>query len=97
MNNEEKEAIEKIKEELIEPFYYFPNPKSIFLEDTQVKLLEIILNLIDKLEKSNKEWFDIADNILRATNKYGEISIGEVANYISKLQEEIEYLKEKLK
>lgn len=48
---------------------------------------------IVRLEKENKEWFDIADNILRATNKYGEISIGEVAKYISKLQKENENYK----
>ena len=54
---------------------------------TTNKKIETAIDLI--LEGYN-EWFNIADDILRATEKYGEISIGEVSDYISKLQKEKE-------
>ena len=54
---------------------------------TTNKKIETAIDLI--LEGYN-EWFNIADDILRATEKYGEISIGEVSYYISKLQKEKE-------
>lgn len=54
MNEEEKKAIEKIKE-IIECFYCFPNPTSIELKDCDCSTLEIALKLIDKLQKENEE------------------------------------------
>lgn len=54
MNEEEKRAIEKIKE-IIECFYYFPNPTSIELKNCDCSTLETILNLIEKLQKENEE------------------------------------------
>lgn len=54
MNEEEKKAIEKIKE-IIECFYCFPNPTSIELKDCDCSTLEILLNLIEKLQKENEE------------------------------------------
>lgn len=93
MNEEEKFII-----------YTLEGSINTYIEGTKVirvqlttKQAEILLNLISKLQKDVKEWFDIADNILRATDKYGEISIGEVADYISKLQKELEQEKEKNK
>ena len=61
-----------------------------FLLESLIELIENKNKKIEKLENDIKEWFDIADNILRATDKYGEISIGEVADYISKLQKELD-------
>lgn len=60
MNEEEKKAVEKIKE-IIECFYCFPNPTSIELKDCDCSTLEIALNLIEKLQKENEE--------LRESNK----------------------------
>ena len=54
MNEEEKKAIEKIKE-IIECFYSFPNPISIELRDCDCSTLEIALNLIEKLKKEHEE------------------------------------------
>ncbi len=54
MNDEEKKAVEKIKE-IIECFYCFPNPTNIELKDCDCSTLEIVLNLIEKLQKENKE------------------------------------------
>lgn len=54
MNEEEKKAIEKIKE-IIECFYCFPNPTNIELKDCDCSTLEIVLNLIEKLQKENEE------------------------------------------
>ena len=54
MNEEEKKVIEKIKE-IIECFYCFPNPTSIELKDCDCSTLEIVLNLIEKLQKENEE------------------------------------------
>ena len=45
MNEEEKKAIEEIGL-IIESFYDFPNPISIYLKDKDVKFLETLLNLI---------------------------------------------------
>ena len=41
----EEEIKKEIKERLIEPFYCFPNPTSIELKDSDVTLLEILLDL----------------------------------------------------
>lgn len=54
MNEEEKKAIEKIKE-IIECFYCFPNPTSIELKDCDCSTLETTLKLIEKLQKENEE------------------------------------------
>lgn len=53
----------------------------------------ILLDLIKKQQKEIKDWFEIADNILRATNDYGNITIGDIPKYIEKQQKEIEELK----
>ena len=45
-----------------------------------------------KQQKELKEWFEIADKILRATNDYGNITIGYIPIYIDKLQKDIEEL-----
>ena len=55
MNEEEKRAIERIKE-IIECFYCFPNPTSIELKDCDCSTLETILNLIEKLQKENEKY-----------------------------------------
>lgn len=49
----EEDIIKKIKEKIIEPFYDFPNPISIELKDTDVNLIENILNKLEELEKEN--------------------------------------------
>ncbi len=54
MNEEEKNAIEKIKE-IIECFYCFPNPTCIELKDCDCSTLEIALELIEKLQKKNEK------------------------------------------
>ena len=51
MTNEQREAIEICKEKIIEPFYDFPNPTSIEIKDTDVRVIEIVLSLIKKQEK----------------------------------------------
>ena len=76
MNEEEKKAVEKIKE-IIECFYCFPNPTSIELKDCDCSTLEIALNLIKKLQKENeelKEYIAIAPNLDEMTaTKYRNI------------------------
>ena len=54
MSEEEKNAVEKIKE-IIECFYCFPNPTCIELKDCDCSTLEIALDLIEKLQKENEE------------------------------------------
>lgn len=59
MTNEQREAIEICKEKIIEPFYDFPNPTSIEIKDTDVRVIEIVLSLIkeqqEKIENLQKE------------------------------------------
>lgn len=51
MTNEQREAIEICKEKIIEPFYDFPNPTSIEIKDTDVRVIGIVLSLIKEQEK----------------------------------------------
>ena len=51
MTKEQREAIEICKEKIIEPFYDFPNPTSIEIKDTDVRVIEIVLSLIKEQEK----------------------------------------------
>ena len=51
MTNEQRKAIEICKEKIIEPFYDFPNPTSIEIKDTDVRVIEIVLSLIKEQEK----------------------------------------------
>jgi len=51
----EEEIIKEINEKLIEPFYSFPNPTSIELKDSDVKLLEALLDLYQKEQQKNTE------------------------------------------
>lgn len=64
------------------------------LKNKNTKESIILLDYIEKLEKDDREWYDIADDILRATSKYGEISIGEIPDYIEKLEKENKNLKD---
>ena len=61
-------------------------------ESCYEEALDTILDLVEKQQKEIKDWFEIADNILRATNDYGNITIGDIPRYIEKLQKEIEEL-----
>ena len=72
MNEEEKRAIEKIKE-IIKCFYYFPNPTSIELKNCDCSTLETILNLIEKLQKENEE--------LKAENEYNKLLLDTNKNF----------------
>ena len=87
MNEEEKKAIEKIKE-IIECFYCFPNPTSIELKDCDCSTLEISLNLIEKM----RNCIIILDDELKERNK----TINEKEIIIEQLQKENEDLKAKL-
>lgn len=69
MNEEEKKAVEKIKE-IIECFYCFPNPTSIELKDCDCSTLEIALNLIEKLQKENEELKETYKSEKKMKNKY---------------------------
>lgn len=51
MTKEQRKAIEICKEKIIEPFYDFPNPTSIEIKDTDVRVIEIVLSLIKEQEK----------------------------------------------
>lgn len=62
-------------------------------ESCYEEALDTILDLVEKQQKEIKDWFEIADNILRATNDYGNITIGDIPKYIKKQQKEIEELK----
>ena len=55
MTNEQREAVEICKEEIIEPFYNFPNPISIELKDTDVGAIETILSLIKEHQEELKK------------------------------------------
>lgn len=46
----EEEIIKKIKEKIIQPFYDFPNPISIELNDKDVNLIEELIDLYIKLQ-----------------------------------------------
>lgn len=73
MTNEERKAIEICKEKIIEPFYDFPNPTSIEIKDTDVRVIEIVLSLIkekDKdIDKKDKQIDLILDKINENYNK----------------------------
>ena len=51
MTNEQREAIEICKEKIIESFYDFPNPTSIEIKDTDVRVIEIVLSLIKEQQE----------------------------------------------
>lgn len=51
----EEEIIKEIKGRIIDPFYYFPNPTSIELKDSDVALLENLLDLYNKEKEKNKK------------------------------------------
>ena len=87
MNEEEKKAIEKIKE-IIECFYCFPNPTSIELKDCDCSTLEISLNLIEKM----RNCIIILDDELKERNK----TINEKEIIIEQLQKENEHKAEKI-
>lgn len=74
MNEDEKRAIEKIKE-TIECFYCFPNPTCIELKDCDCSTLEIALKLIEKLQKENEELKIKNNAIKRESEAYAELMI----------------------
>ncbi len=88
MNDEEKRAIERIKE-IIECFYCFPNPTSIELKDCDCSTLETILNLIEKLQKENEEIRIKNNAIKRESEAYAE--------HMIRLDNELNLEKEKSK
>lgn len=53
-------------------------------------------DLCNKQQKEIKDWFEIADNILRATNDYGNITIGDIPKYIENQQKEIKKEKSRI-
>ena len=91
MNEEEKKAVEEIKE-LIKCFYCFPNPTSIELKDCYCSTLEIALNLIEKLQKEN--------SMLKKVNKITEnITTGDVERAIKEAEKQyipIQKVKDKI-
>ena len=78
MNEEERQAIERIKE-IIKCFYCFPNPISIELKDCDCSTLEIALNLIEKLQKENEE----LKNQETTAMKINELLVQRYSNSIS--------------
>ena len=68
MTKEQRKAIEICKEKIIEPFYDFPNPTSIEIKDTDVRVIEIVLSLIkeqqEKMDKKDKQIDLMANSIL---------------------------------
>ena len=91
MNVEENKAIEWLKylqetrEEQIK--------QQAWVGTNTFDAIDIVLNLIDKQQEEIGEWGEIADNILRATNDYGNITIGEIPEYIERQQKEIEEIR----
>ncbi len=87
MNEEERQAIERIKE-IIKCFYCFPNPISIELKDCDCSTLEIALNLIEKLQKENEE----LKNQETTARKINELLVQRYSNSISvqKVKDKIE-------
>lgn len=63
MSDEEKQAIEKMKE-IVETFYCFPNPLCIEVKDKDATLLETLLNLIEKQQKEIKIQEDMIDEMV---------------------------------
>ena len=94
MNEEERQAIERIKE-IIKCFYCFPNPISIELKDCDCSTLEIALNLIEKLQKENEE----LKNQETTARKINELLVQRYSNSISvqKVKDNIEELKAQYK
>ena len=98
MNEEEKKAIEKIKE-IIECFYCFPNPTCIELKDCDCSTLEIALELIEKLQKENEELKN-QEATVRKINELlvqrysNSISVQKVKDKIEELKNNIDYLKQ---
>lgn len=66
------------------------------LKNTRQAWCRILSRYIDKQQKEIKDWFEIADNILRATNHYGNITIGDIPKYIKKQQKEIKKEKNRI-
>ena len=93
VSEEENKELNRVDERLKEL-----SKCGLFLDNILIKdktARQIIISAYNKLEKQQKEikdWFEIADNILRATNDYGNITIGDIPRYIEKLQKEIEEL-----
>ena len=94
MNEEERQAIERIKE-IIKCFYCFPNPISIELKDCDCSTLEIALNLIEKLQKENEE----LKNQETTARKINELLVQRYSNSISvqKVKDKIKEYKNMLK
>ena len=94
MNEEERQAIERIKE-IIKCFYCFPNPISIELKDCDCSTLEIALNLIEKLQKENEE----LKNQETTARKINELLVQRYSNSISVqiVKDNIEELKAQYK
>lgn len=65
---------------------------SNYINNYDCRVIQGLLDLYYKQQKELKEWFEIADKILRATNDYGNITIGYIPIYIDKLQKDIEEL-----
>ena len=92
MNEEEKKAVEKIKE-IIECFYIFPNPISIELKDCDCSTLEIALKLIEKLQKENEKLKNKLLDILEGQKVIKE----ETPQYIKENYVLVEKIKKELK
>ena len=96
MNEEEKKAVEKIKE-IIECFYCFPNPTSIELKDCDCSTLEIALNLIEKLQKENEE---LKEYLITQNCEINRLNLAKIRLELSQVPdttEQYKYLKNEYK
>lgn len=69
MTKEQRKAIEICKEKIIEPFYDFPNPTSIEIKDTDVRVIDIVLSLIKEQQEEIEGLKDKEVLIKRYFNK----------------------------
>ena len=103
LSEEEKKAIERLKlfeyryvlvqndDKVIETILYLTEKLQQIIEEEK-QYSDFYKDLCNKQQKELKNWFEIADKILRATNDYGNITIGYIPKYIDKLQKNIEEL-----
>ena len=92
--NKELNRVEERLKELSKCELFLDN---IFIKDkTARQILVSAYNKLERQQKEIKDWFEIADNILRATNDYGNITIGDIPKYIENQQKEIKKEKSRI-
>ena len=96
MNEEEKQAIEKLNSIVKVHKDYMQGVNEETINEKEIKAIEIVLNYIDKLQKENKKYIDVFNSTEKIMNRQ-ERTKDKLLKENVELQKENEELKEQRK